>query len=461
MSQPICPECHAVLEDDLVTSTGSAECPFCGADVGDVAFDGDSNDGSPASTGRRTGHSGRPADSTIEIVESTRDRLVIHIPPGGKKTRSIGCFAIAWNGFMAVFTSIWLFVGMENNADAPLYVIIPFLGLFWLVGLGMAYWWVRMRFMRLYLLIDPSRVAIQRILFGRKSLKETHLAPNPYAELVESYQENDVPVYAVAIEGTDRTAKFGTALSREEKSWLVATINTFFGHGTDDSDTSAEVYEASSFGSAAASNSVGDAIEPISPDRITSTADINILDADASRLRFQLAPFPKHPIRYAIAGFCLIFGIAWLTGMSVMLFAALGNGQENIDIFPILISVFFLIAGTVPLFIAFAVLHGGVVTVDLTRDQLQARWHLGPMGIGKKVATDTISSVSLRKAMEFEETDSRGRRRSVLSSDGKVCMIQAAGNDIPLTSFHNITIAREVGGIILYQLDRMGVRLPA
>jgi hypothetical protein len=453
MSQPICPECHAVLEDDLVTSTGSAECPFCGADVGDVAFDGDSNDGSPASTGSRTSHSGRPADSTIEIIESTRDRLVIHIPPGGKKARSIGCFAIAWNGFMAVFTSIWLFVGVQDNGDAPLSVIIPFLGLFWLVGLGMAYWWVRMRFMRLYLLIDPSRVAIQRILFGRKSLKETHLGPNPFAELVESYQENDVPVYAVAIEGTDRTAKFGTALSREEKIWLVTIINSFFGHGTNDSDTSARDDEAS--------DSVGEAIEPISPDSITSTADIKILDADAGRLRFQLIPFPKHPIRYAIAGFCLIFGIAWLTGMSVMLFAALGNGQEDIDIFPILISVFSLIAGTVPLFIAFAVLHGGVVTVDLTQDQLHARWHLGPLGIGKKVSTGTISSVSLRKAIEFEETDSKGRRRSVLSSDGKVCMIQAAGNDIPLTSFHNITIAREVGGIILYQMDRMGVRLPA
>lgn len=458
MSQPICPECHAVLEDDLVASTGSAECPFCGADVGDVAFEGDSI---TSSAGRRTSHSGRPADSVIEIVESTRDRLVIHIPPGGKKARSIGCFALVWNGFMAVFTSIWMFAGVQNNADAPLYFIIPFLGLFWLVGLGMAYWWVRMRFMRLYLLIDPSRVAIQRTLFGRKSLKETHLGPSPFAALVESYQQNDVPVYAVAIEGTDRTAKFGTALSREEKDWLVTTINTFFGHGTGDSGSSDEDDEGHGSNATAVSDSTGEAIEPISPDRITSTADIKILDADASRLRFQLVPFPKHPIRYAIAGFCLIFGIAWLTGMSVMLFAALGNGQEDIDIFLVLISVFFLIAGTVPLFIAFVVLHGGVVTVDLTQDQLHARWHLGPIGIGKKVATGSITSITLRKAMKFEETDSRGRRRSVLSGGGKVCMVQAAGNEIPLTSFHNITIAREVGGIILYQLDRMGVRLPA
>ena len=37
--------------------------------------------------------------------------------------------------------------------------------------------------------------------------------------------QNDVPVYAVAVNGTKRKAKFGTFLSQEEKDWLVDRIN--------------------------------------------------------------------------------------------------------------------------------------------------------------------------------------------------------------------------------------------
>ena len=460
MTQPVCPQCNADLDDDLVASTGSAECPFCGADLADVDFGENSRKSSSTSVvaGNHpaTSH-GQPAGSEIEIVESTRDRLVIHIPPGGKKARAIGCFAFIWNGFMAVFTSVWIFAGVQDNADAPLYVIIPFLGLFWLVGLGMAYWWVRMRFMRLYLLIDPSRVAIQRTLFGRKSLKETHLGPKPFAELVESYQQNDVSVYAVAIEGTDRTAKFGTPHSREEKDWLVDTINTFFGHETASQTGIGDVGgNETDF-----ADSVGTPIEPISPDRISPESGIKVLDSDAERLRFQLAAFPKHPIRYVIGGFLLVFGFGWIAGTTAMFFAQLGDGLGGFDIFPIIMGIFFAIAGIVPMFLAIAVLHGGTVTVDLNRDQLHVRWHLGPFGISKKVAAGTISRVAIQAGIQVQNNNGRRGRPGVTSSSGKVCMVQAAGKDIPLTSYHDMAVAREVGGMILYQLDRMGIGLHA
>ena len=462
MTQPICPQCHADLDDDLVASTGSAECPFCGADLAGVDFGENSRKSVSASAvaGNHpaTSH-GRPAGSEIEIVESTRDRLVIHIPPGGKRARGIGCFAILWNGIVTVFTVVGVFaVGQGNNDHPPLIFAIPFLGIFWLVGLGMAYWWVRMRFMRLYLLIDPSRVAIQRTLFGRKSLKETHLGPKPFAELVESYQENDVSVYAVAIEGTDRTAKFGTPLSREEKDWLVDTINTFFGNETASQTGIGEDADGNETDFA---DSLGTPIEPISPDRISPESGIKILDSDAERLRFQLAAFPKHPIRYVIGGILLVFGFGWIAGTTAMFFAQLGDGLGGFDIFPIIMGIFFAIAGIVPMFLAIAVLHGGTVTVDLTRDQLHARWHLGPFGISKKAAAGSISRVAIQAGIQVQNYNGRRGRSSDTSSSGKVCMVQAAGKDIPLTSYHDMAVAREVGGIILYQLDRMGIGLHA
>jgi len=38
MATPVCPNCRADLEEDLIASTGRAECPFCGAKVSPSDF---------------------------------------------------------------------------------------------------------------------------------------------------------------------------------------------------------------------------------------------------------------------------------------------------------------------------------------------------------------------------------------------------------------------------------------
>ena len=95
--------------------------------------------------------------------------------------------------------------------------------------------------------------------------------------------------------------------------------------------------------------------------------------------------------------------------------------------------------------------------VDVDRDQLEVRWKLGLLKKTKTVATGSISSISLQAGVEFSSTDSKGRSRPV-ASGGKACMVSAAGGSFPLTIYHDVAISREVGGLVLYQLDRMGVR---
>src|SRR5689334_6025699 len=92
----------------------------------------------------------QPKTGIIRIHQADADRLVLDIPPG-KSTGGIGCFAILWNGFMVVFTTI-VFVAPNHNDQKPALGLFLFLGLFWLIGLGIIYAWVKMRFERCFLL---------------------------------------------------------------------------------------------------------------------------------------------------------------------------------------------------------------------------------------------------------------------------------------------------------------------
>ena len=68
-------------------------------------------------------------------------------------------------------------------------------------------------------------LVIKTELFGREKFKEFPLDEGSLATLVVACLQNDVPVYAVAVNGTKRKAKFGTFLSQDEKDWLVDRIN--------------------------------------------------------------------------------------------------------------------------------------------------------------------------------------------------------------------------------------------
>ena len=150
-----CPACHAAIEPDLIESTGRAECPFCAADLSSLGLPiptptvlDETSDFVPAfaTTGAVRALPPLPDKSLIRVAETTDERMVFYIPGGGTSAAGIGCFALFWNGFMVVFSPIMIgSVIQGGQPDAPpLWGLLAFLSLFWAVGLGMGYFWVRL-----------------------------------------------------------------------------------------------------------------------------------------------------------------------------------------------------------------------------------------------------------------------------------------------------------------------------
>src|SRR5262249_4502898 len=155
----------------------------------------------------------------IKVVESTNGRLVFYIAPGGKTASFLGWFSAVWCAFTGIITATALGGAFQAPANGH-FMALPVLGIFWAVGIGMACFWLKMKYERTFLLIERERLVLQRVLFGRKRVDEMLLTPTSRAELVESYQQNDEPVYRIEVQGLQRTAKFGMSLSDEDKDWI-------------------------------------------------------------------------------------------------------------------------------------------------------------------------------------------------------------------------------------------------
>jgi hypothetical protein len=471
MAQPVCPSCRADLDDDLVASTGAAKCPFCGADLSgidfapvetlpevpfedaltaetaisavadDTEFDAPLNERRPGarlSTGAAPSalraELPLPAKSRIEVVESTADRRVIAVPAGGHGTAAIGFFAIVWNGFMLVFTTIIAFAGNQGPNAPPWYFLVPFLGLFWAVGLGFVYAWVRMKFTRTLLLLEQDRLVIQRILFGRKKMTETLVGPETRAALEVAYEQNDKPVHCVAVNGTNRTEKFATSLSPEEKDWFVDSINGFLGAAGVPAACAAVLDKAG-----------GEVVAPLSPGELPASSMITVDDATHDHLRFHLPFLPPGGTRVLVSAIGLVFSAIWLC---LNFFA--GNGVDGIG------DALFAALGLFPLTLSVMAVRGKIA-VDLTKERLQVRWHCGRFGLNKELPAPSVHRVALIANV----ADKHGRKapRPASTKTLRVCTVFAGKDSVALTTVHDAEIARQAGGLVRSQLEQMGFQV--
>jgi hypothetical protein len=72
-----------------------------------------------------------PPGVGIKLVKSSAVQLVMAVPPGGKRARSIGCFGVFWLGITAAVSGGFLFAddAPKNGGNGPpLLVLIPFFG---------------------------------------------------------------------------------------------------------------------------------------------------------------------------------------------------------------------------------------------------------------------------------------------------------------------------------------------
>lgn len=161
-----CPECRTSLDAKAIDSAGVWECPSCGQPLPEVQEQPPevSLRGEPLTdeNGVAVVSGSPPAGSRIEVHEASDERLVVFVPPGGKAARGLGRCATMWNLFMVVFTTMWFSAGPLDFGS------LAFIALFWLIGIGLLIGWLKLKYERTLLLVEPSRVVVQHILFGRK-----------------------------------------------------------------------------------------------------------------------------------------------------------------------------------------------------------------------------------------------------------------------------------------------------
>jgi hypothetical protein len=450
----ICPNCQADLEDDLVASTGKAECPFCGGDVSRVVppapRDGDQGQrfadelqaapvesfgvarppavdeaspirvpAAPVST--------RPAPegNRIEIVERSPARLVFYVPPGGGHRWTM---AIVLGIVMAVIP----LVVIPNLFVAGQLVLAPlvFLGIFALGGLIFATLWARLYFTRLYLSLEPERVIAQRILFNRKRLKTTQLGPESCATLVVAYEQNRRPVYAVAIHGVSRTEKFGHLLTQPEKDWLVDEINAFLRPGA-----------AAPRAVARASGFYDETPPPLDPAANPQGSGITVLEASPQRLllRTPLVTRGAH-VRALTATVAAV--VAVFVAMAVLFFAGLMAMFLNVVVFaPILF----------PLVVIFGLIRG-TAEVELTPEWLTACWKIGPLRFRRRFPTSNITAVVVRRSRNPRLRAPAGGKARRRDHSIATCLVSAGPKTMTLSLIHRDATAQALGGMIRWQL---------
>jgi hypothetical protein len=423
--------------------------------------------------------------SKIQVVERAPDRLVLFIPGGGSGAAGLGCFAVVWNGFMTFFTAM-MFAG--GVAGRPLLGIFAFLGLFWAVGLGMAWFAIKMKFERVMLLVDPAHAVIQKTLFGRVRTDEADLARGSSAELVESYQQNDRPIYAVTINGVGRNLKFGTPLSNPEKDWIVDRINEVLGDKSpSDTPRPPTIHFPEKCGSCGgslppANEAVDNELKcpfcgTINRGQVIQPGTLAVVEAPIADE--PLGPFPDNAIRvedhtpdqliYSVraldglkariiaGGFMAVFAAFW-NAVTWSVFAGMILAKPGwFMIFPMLFLLPFIGIGLFMIVLVLFMIFGRQ-KVSLDRDWLVSRWGIGPFHYSKKIATDDLDRVAIEE--KFQTTKSnRNRRIRTTTQSMRIALATAGVKNLPLCIMQDVNVSRHIVKLVNDQLQAMHIRL--
>jgi len=455
-----------------------------------------------------------PAGVGIQVVKSSDDQLVIAVPPGGKRARGIGIFGFVWMAFIVPFSCVALMVDdadWDGGNAPPLFGLIAFLSIFWAVGIGMLVAWVRMRFTQILLSVERDQFAIQKTLFGRKKLKKLALDENSHAELVESYSENDRPVYAIQMEGVGEIEKFATGLSYEEKRWLARSINQFLGVGGRSTSSSgstgalpkfcgdcgselmtgdgkrvcpdcARVYLEDDDSDEGPDSTLDDDIssetdplgnsarilerpKAIDPYELPKDSKVRIDLNDGETLAFSYAIQVPLPLKIIAGSFLTFFCCGWYGFLATFISAAIaGDEPLTVKLGILTFSSIFVFAGFMPLGMLLSLFFGRG-SMRISRDKI-----VGSIGVlflkkKKSISIESISDVGLAvTTLSTQQFRRRGVQHSTRTqgpfSSQKGAMIESSEFNMPLTMSSDAQFNEQVAGLVRFQLERVGVRLP-
>jgi hypothetical protein len=475
-AEAACPRCHTLLDLEWLRDTGAHRCPFCDANVS-AELDAVAIDSAGTVSGGREPWRGDlqvpdsalirplPPESRLQVVQSGGGRLVLSIPPGGSDGKSLWVFALCFLGVLAVITTVFVMILVAGGAQqqgSPL-VILPFLGFFWLLALGV--WWVavRMRSSRTLLSVDRERVVLQTTLFGHTWQTELPVASTTECSLVEAYSINDVPVHQVQVSSQGQTLGFGTSLSPAEKVWLVDEIEHTIGMSpvaespgpTDDGRAAATMRLGGDRGAGTLDNPTGESplqAGIISPREITATSAIKIEADLPDLLELTFPTFHTSPGGRSITALALIY-LALLNVVFLGCWRWFLLPKSPLFLLVVIPLNWLRIFGVMPYVFKTWVR----TTLRLTRDQLNCQWALGPFRMQRTMTVESIEVVPLGGSHPGRGSGTgRIARRQARHSVTGECAVTCGGKRVALAPFCDPEVSQQLTGLVLWKLHSWG-----
>ncbi|GAA5497380.1 hypothetical protein Rhal01_03574 [Rubritalea halochordaticola] len=169
-----------------------------------------------------------PKPEKSKIVEADIDGGKSWLIPAKKGVGFLMVFGAIWLSFTLFMSLMFIFgdpVDSNTGEPASKWTILFFVP-FWLVGIGVLYAGLRMRYTEVMVLADEHRVRMMKRFFSKVKETTLEIEQVDFVSLKESYRSNDRPVYAVSISEKEggKGLSFGSELSDDEKRWLVSSI---------------------------------------------------------------------------------------------------------------------------------------------------------------------------------------------------------------------------------------------
>ena len=480
-AETACPRCHARLDLDTLRETGAQSCPFCETDVSALLnqwqgeepigrMEGGAGDSRTAAdqTGGAVLVRPLPPGSGLQVVQSGSGRLVLFIPPGGIGGKSLWGFAIFFTAVLTFITGVFVMIlvsGPAQKQESPA-VMLPVLGIFWLIALGV--WWgaVRMRYSRTLLSVDAERVVLQTTVFGKSRQDELLVGSDTECSLSEAYSVNDVPVYRIQVSSPDKNLGFGTNLSPDDKDWLVDQIESIIRssstaglEGGDDESgpDTAMLLEGAGRERPVhyATQEVRPSAVPLSPGELPGDSPIQVEDDRPDLLQFTFPALQNATARRAIPAVILAFMGVWLFSVGSFAWMMWNQGGPFAGLF-LFVPLLMLAFGTLPLFAALSALWGRT-TVRLTPEVLECLWAIGPLRYRRSMAVEQIETILLGglKAQRRVPTG-RAARRLEQRRDAGGCAVTGGGKLLLVAPFSEPGMSRQLAGLLLWRLAGWG-----
>jgi hypothetical protein len=176
----------------------------------------------------------QPPNSAI-TVERFPDGLTITVPPAGlwRGTAGLFPFAIIWNGFMTLFTPLFLagVIGGKERDRGAILMISAFLSVFWLVGIGLLLGALNMGRRRAAIAVTAGRLmVIQTGLFGTKQREWAGTEIKKICAGPSGMEVNDKPILELQI-FSESPARFGLLCGRsdDELRWIASELRAALG----------------------------------------------------------------------------------------------------------------------------------------------------------------------------------------------------------------------------------------